>query len=299
MPGERARPRWPRLGWMVWCAWCAVTGPVQAQQPTDSLRAQHQRTWLVAGGSVALLSGSLVVLDKAWYQGYARTSFHTFNDDAEWLQVDKVGHAFSAYAIGRAGHQAFHWAGCSEKVAVWLGGGLGFLYLTGIEYLDGRSAEWGFSGGDMLANTLGTGLFIGQQLGWKEQRVVMKYSAHLTDLAAQRPDLLGRDLPERLLKDYNGTTIWLSANLRSFGARSLPPWLNVAVGYGAENMVSARNSPGQYRQFFLAPDLSLERIPTKSKLLHTVLFVLDCVKVPLPALEYGSNGVLRGHWLYF
>ncbi|MFT3886055.1 MAG: DUF2279 domain-containing protein [Flavobacteriales bacterium] len=297
MPGGSVRPCRVRLCWWVMAAWSI--SPQARAQGTDSTRLVHQRTWLVAGGSVALLSGSLVSLNEAWYKGYPRSAFHFFDDDDEWLQMDKAGHAFSTYAIGRAGHAAFWWAGCTEKASVWIGGGLGFLYLGGIEYLDGRSSEWGFSVGDMAANTFGAALFIGQQLGWKEQRVVMKYSSHLTDFAAQRPDLLGRTLPERLLKDYNGTSIWLSANLRAFGAKGLPPWLNLAAGYGAERMISARNSPGQYRQFFLGPDISLARIRTKSKLLHTVLFVLDCVKVPLPALEYGSDGVFRGHVLYF
>ena len=42
---------------------------------------------------------------------------------------------------------------------------------------------------------------------------------------------------ERMLKDYNGQTYWLSANLKSFFQGSnIPAWLNVAVGYGADGM---------------------------------------------------------------
>ena len=40
-----------------------------------------------------------------------------------------------------------------------------------------------------------------------------------------------------MLKDYNGQTYWLSANLKSFFPGSnIPPWLNVAIGYGADGM---------------------------------------------------------------
>lgn len=83
--------------------------------------------------------------------------------------------------------------------------------------------------------------------GGVEQRFLLKWSAHPTDFAPQRPDVLGSTLPERLLKDYNGTTVWLSANLNAFGWKSLPPWLKVAAGMGAEGMLTARNNPGGYR----------------------------------------------------
>lgn len=293
-------------------ALCCSVSSILAQAQTasaDTTSLKKGRAWLVAGGTAAFATGSLIALDRAWYEGYTRTPFHGFNDGDEWMQVDKAGHTFSAYTLGCAGYGAFRWAGFSEHTSTWVGGGIGFLYLAGIEYLDGRSSAWGFSGWDMAANALGTGLFIGQQAAWKEQRIRVKYSSHLTRYAAARPDVLGEGLAERLLKDYNGTTIWLSADLHALGWRALPPWLGIAAGYGAEGMITARDPeaaldatfPGEhpFRQFYLAPDLTLERIPTRSKLLRTVFFVLDRVKVPLPALELRSTGDVRGHWLYF
>ena len=55
----------------------------------------------------------------------------------------------------------------------------------------------------------------------------------------------------------------------------------------------------RFRQYFLSPDLDLTRIKTKSKVLRTVLFVLNGVKVPMPALEFRSNGKFVAHGLYF
>ena len=53
-------------------------------------------------------------------------------------------------------------------------------------------------------------------------------------------DLFGESLPERMLKDYNAQTYWLSANLKSFLKHTnLPAWLNVAAGYGADGMLGA------------------------------------------------------------
>lgn len=275
------------------------TAPAQGQQPagTDSLHTG--RAWLVAGGAATFAAGSLIALDQAWYQGHARNAFHLFDDGDEWMQVDKLGHAHSAYQLGRAGHAAFRWAGLKEGTATWLGGSIGLLYLTGIEYLDGYSSAWGFSSWDMAANTCGAALFIGQQQLWREQRIVLKWSAHLTNLAPLRPEVLGTTVPERLLKDYNGTTVWLSADLHAFGWKELPPWLNLAAGMGTWGMVNARSNTGAYRQFYLAPDIGFSRIPARSKVWRTALFLLDALKMPAPAVELRSNGKVVGHWLFF
>ncbi|MGV9012010.1 MAG: DUF2279 domain-containing protein [Flavobacteriales bacterium] len=289
------------FGCLLLC-WCSVSGiSASAQHATaasvDSI--MPGRAWAVAGGTVAFAAGSLIALDQTWYVGYERTAFHGFDDGNEWFQVDKLGHANSTYQLGRAGQAAFRWAGFSRTASTWLGGSVGLLYLTGIEYLDGYSSAWGFSGWDMVANGAGTGLFIGQQLGWNEQRILLKWSAHPTDFAAQRPKVLGSTIPERLLKDYNGSTVWLSANPNSFGWKGMPVWLNFSVGMGAEGMLHAEGDPGAYRQWYLAPDVAFSRIPTKSKFVHTVFFLLDALKMPAPTLELRSTGGIRGHWLYF
>ena len=61
----------------------------------------------------------------------------------------------------------------------------GLTFLTAIEVLDGFSDEWGFSLGDFAANA-GTGFLVGQELLWKEQRIVLKYSFHQTGYAKIR-----------------------------------------------------------------------------------------------------------------
>ncbi len=256
-------------------------------------------TALLSGGSMV---GAIGVLNGAWYTQYERSTFHSFDDSGEWLQMDKAGHFFSAYTLGRWGHAAWDRCGTSSKESILLGGSLGLVFLTGVELLDGTSAGWGFSWTDMAANVAGAGFFMGQEALWKEQRITVKLSAHLTPYAAQRPGLLGESLGERILKDYNGQTIWLSGNLRSFAPKStIPPWLNVAVGYGAENMLTAFPEPGdgRFRQYYVAPDIDLTRIKSGSALVRTILFVLNGVKVPLPGIEVRSTGRVLFHGLAF
>lgn len=246
--------------------------------------------------------GAMALLNGAWYTQYDRSAFHSFDDSGEWLQMDKAGHFFSAYTLGSWGHAAWDRCGTSRRESILLGGSLGLLFLTGVEVLDGTSAGWGFSWSDMAANVAGAGFFTGQQALWNEQRITVKLSAHLTPYAAQHPDLLGESLGERVLKDYNGQTIWLSANLRSFARESrLPTWLSIAAGYGADNMLTAFPEPGdgRFRQFYLAPDIDLTRIKSGSKVVRTLLFVLNGVKVPLPGMEVRSNGRVLFHGLVF
>jgi hypothetical protein len=190
--------------------------------------------------------------------------------------------------------------------------------MLSIEYLDGRSAKWGWSWGDVAADVSGSALYASQQLGWKEQRILLKFSSHKKNydpsLRARVDDLFGESLPERILKDYNAQTYWLSCNLRSFLKNTgLPGWLNVSIGYGADgmlggyenisydkdgNIVFNRSDIRRYRQWYLAPDIDLTKIKTSSKFLRTVLFAANCLKFPAPSLEF-SRGQLHGHWLQF
>ena len=175
------------------------------------------------------------------------------------------------------------------------------------------------SWGDVGANFLGSGLLIGQELAWNEQRIQMKLSFHNkrysdADLNARSNLLFGKSTAERTLKDYNGQTYWLSANMHSFFPKSnIPAWLNLSVGTGIENTFGARSNVAttqtgnlpfdrsdlpRYRQWYLAPDIDFTRIPTKHKAVRALLFVLNSVKFPTPTIEFSQNK-FHWHWFYF
>lgn len=260
----------------------------------------------------ALYLGSLGGLYFAWYKNYPQSSFHLFNDDNEWMYMDKCGHVTTAYYISMIGYNSYRWAGLSSNNATIYGSLLGMAYMLNIEILDGFSSQWGFSLGDFSANTAGCLLFMGQQLGWKEQRFVMKYSFHQTKFASYRPDLLGDNLIQNMLKDYNGQTYWVSGNIASFLSKTtrFPKWINVAFGYGAEGMLGAAFNPDslkqqvlphydRYCQFYLSMDVDLTRIPTRSKALKTLFTIFSFIKIPFPAIEYNSLGKFKFHPFYF
>ena len=253
----------------------------------------------------ALATTAIVGLNQLWYADYPRSKFHFINDNGAWLQMDKVGHAFSAYQLGRLSMSAMDWAGASKRDQLLYGAPIGFVFLTAIEVLDGFSSEWGASPGDLVANAAGTALLIGQELGWDEQRISFKYSFHQTQYAELNPNILGENVLQQALKDYNGQTYWLSANVWSFAKESkFPKWLNIAFGYGAEGMLSSY--PGheletstRYRQFYASFDIDLTKIKTKNKFLNTVFTTLNFIKIPAPAIEFTSNGKIKGHWIYY
>ena len=272
----------------------------------DSLRNNSKRLKTVLISEGAIYAGSLYLLNQFWYKDYPRSSFHFFNDNNEWLQMDKVGHFTTSYYLGVSGIKLLKWAGLDQKKSVLYGGALGAVYLLNIEILDGFSSEWGFSVGDFAANTLGAAFAVGQELAWNEQRVLLKWSYHTTGYSKYRPNLLGNGLSQTWLKDYNGQTYWLSANIASFLKQNskFPKWLNVAFGYGAEGMIGANQNPIiyndnimpefiRYRKFYLSPDIDFSRIKTKSKFLKGLFYTLNFIKFPSPALEYSKEKKIR------
>ena len=325
-----------RNGLIIILLWLGGLGPVWSQakpkiplfRPAPGL---HQgRFWTGTISTGLLYTGTVIGLSQVWYRDYPRTGFHTFNDWGEWENVDKMGHLYTAYFESRLSYGGLRWAGVPEQSAAISGAALGLLFQTTIEVLDAYSAKWGFSWYDMGFNALGSGIFLAQQLTWHEQRVAIKFSTHFQshpdDLAwvdgrasdqslhDRAGDLFGSSAAERLLKDYNAQTYWVSFNVPSLLDNNWPAWMNVAIGFGAENMYGGfENSwrandrqyapaPGtapRYTQWYLSPDIDFSRIPVKSPFLKTLLEILNVVKCPAPALEWQSRGGLKGHWLFF
>jgi hypothetical protein len=296
----------------------AVQTPIEKSQFTI-YPYNKKRVRLVISANIIGYGGALIGLNAEWYAKYPRSNFHFFNDDAEWLQMDKVGHAYSAYSESRASMELWRWAGLPRKERIWIGGLSGVAYQSIIEILDGFSSEYGFSPGDFTANIIGSSIFTAQEFAWNEQRIQLKFSFHRknygeADLDQRADQIYGQTEIERFIKDYNGQTYWLSANIRSFFPDSKwPRWLSLSAGYGAEGMFGARSNTAldkngavtfdrsdikRYRQWYLSPDIDFTKINTHKKGLKVLFFILNAVKFPAPTLEF-SNGTFKGHWIVF
>jgi len=274
--------------------------------------------WSLGLGGAAYTTASITLYDR-WYRDYPQGKFHTFNDLGEWRGVDKAGHIFSGYFQSHWAYLGWRWVGMNKKEAIWAGAATGFLAQTTIEVMDGFSEEWGFSIPDFSANLLGIGSFAVQQAIWDEQRILLKTSSTPIDyeerygqVAANRAnELFGDGFLTRYLKDYNAQTTWASVNLKSFFPdTSLPDWLNVAVGYGAENMFGGFSNDFEddelldldhrrYSQFYISLDADLSKIETASPFWRTLLDIVNVIKIPFSAIEINTLGEVRFHVIRF
>lgn len=278
-----------------------VANPAYAQQ-TDSLHVNKKRLNKVVAFSAAAYTGTLIGLSELWYKDSDRQSFRFFNDNAEWKQVDKLGHFYAGFYFSYGTSKALRWSNVQPRKADLIGAATGFLVLAPIEIFDGFSDAYGASAGDLVANATGSMLFLGQSLLWKDIRIYPKFSFHPTNYADLRPNTLGDSFSSQLLKDYNGQTYWICFDMDKF--MKFPEWLNLAVGYGAQGMVYARDSQNNeagfsaYRQYYLSVDFDLTGIRTRSKVLKTLFKVVSLIKLPAPAMELSKKGV-KFHPAYF
>jgi uncharacterized protein YfiM (DUF2279 family) len=273
----------------------------QAQiQDTSHVNKKRLRTFVWSGAGAYAVS--MAGLYHLWYKDSKQQNFKFFNDNEEWKQVDKTGHFLSSFYLSYGAQKALRWSGVPDKKSDLIGASVGFLMLVPIEIFDGFSDAYGASSGDLIANASGSVLFLTQQAIWQEVRIFPKFSFHTTGYAALRPNTLGQNTISQTLKDYNGQTYWLSIDADKF--LRFPKWLNVAVGYGAHEMVYARDSENMamgydgYRQYYLSLDFDLTAIQTRSKAVKTLLFFANIIKLPSPALSFSRHGA-EFHPFYF
>ncbi|GAB3639694.1 DUF2279 domain-containing protein [Spirosoma arcticum] len=297
------------LSWLLMVSVRAQPVPLPLSSPasTDQSGIRQGRFIGVVAGTAAFYAITLLVLRKQWYK--KRVPFHSFNDNGEWLQMDKVGHTATAYCMSRGGYELMRWSGVNERASILTGGLLALLFQTTLEVYDGHAEGWGFSKGDMLANVAGTALFMGQQYGAGQQIVSMKYGFRKTIFPPYRPNLLGKTTGQQMLKDYNGQQYWLSVNLASVlpVGPQFPRWLNLDVGYSGSGMIGGHENPKafdaagneikfeRYRQFFVSPDADLSRIGTFSPSLQRFIGTAQFFKIPAPSVEFNRIKGVRFH----
>ena len=267
-------------------------------QGKDSLFVRKGLTHAVLGSSAV---GSLVALNQVWYAPYSTEEFHLFNDSKQWMQMDKLGHAFTGYLITNELNRVHYWA--AGKRQPWVGAVYAMSYLSALELMDGFSSGWGFSGSDMLANGVGVGLSFSQDYFFKRQVLIPKFSFSRSSYAVVRPEILGSTYAEQLLKDYNGQTYWVSVPLASF--LNLPngfKWICISLGYGCDaKLVGSQDTWNGFnarRQVYLSLDIDCSSLAPRHPKLNKVLTHLNWIKVPFPTLEFSSDKT-RFHWISF
>jgi len=281
--------------------------PTLAQDSLSYQRLDNKKKLII--GETAAVVGMHTGLYFAWYANYPQSSFHFINDSKEWLQMDKLGHAFSAYSLGVLGKEAGDWAGMSNKESRLNGLLLGTCFQTMIEVFDGFSTQWGASVSDIVANSGGSLLFYLQDKYRNEQLIRLKYNYLPSSFAAYRPNLLGNGIFQEFLKDYNGQSYWLSAPVGWVYNKNSKSvfWkgISLSVGYGASGMLGAHSNvwtdskTGTFHDFshihrtriwMLSLDFDWVRaFEPKKKSLRFALSALNLIKIPFPTLAYQAH----------
>ena len=250
--------------------------------------------------------GSMTALYQTWYRNYAFKDFNLFNDMPEWKGMDKLGHVTTSWWAAQWLYTSHQTLGLESKHLALRSTIIPLCFMTTIEVFDGFSSGWGFSMGDMAANLAGAGLFYTQQHFLNQQRILLKYSYHPTNYAEQRPEILGKTKGERLLKDYNGQTYWLSIPIKHDG------WFCLSMGYNASGMLGGRDniwsnngvtydysSIDRFSTWSMSFDIDLLKLPIKGKFWRTFASTFRWIKFPAPALQWSRSNNFKLHPFYF
>jgi hypothetical protein len=286
----------------------------KAQQPVDSLSTPTVNKKILASAIItesAIYLGGMSYLRFVWYKDRERVPFHFHNDSKGNLQIDKCGHSYTSYGESYIAYNWLRKAGVSRNKALLYGGTMGFIMQAPIEIFDGMYDGWGFSWSDIVANTAGSALLIGQELLFGEQVVRYKMSYSRSPISKEAFGYLGNNALDGFFYDYNSHSFWLSMNANKLFLKDvLPQWLNIAVGYSADGMLGEFENESYFeghklpaydrtRQFLLSLDVDWEKIPSHSRFLKTVFAGLNFIKIPFPTLEINSKGKITPYILYF
>lgn len=286
----------------------SLSQPTFMESYPDSL--DKKRLYSVIGTETGSYVAGLSFLSFIWYKDSKRVPFHYYDDSRGYLQMDKGGHAYSAYRESYGAYYALRWAGMDKKRALLYGGPIGLIFQTPIEIFDGIYEHWGFSWPDMAANAFGTAMFMSQEALFDEQVVLMKFSYSPSGYP-QYYHGLGETQLESFFMDYNAHTYWLSGNLkRMTGINKMPAWLNLAFGYSGNGMIKEFENPTtyrgepfphleRYRQYVFSLDVDMSKVPVKNKHLRKLFRAMNLVKIPFPAIELNRVDGVKFHALYF
>lgn len=230
--------------------------------------------------NIATISTILGIGVAGW--DYGSHSFHTanegwFDNDTPYGGADKLGHAFTCYALASVYNRIYKDWGYSKNDAILLGAANSWLTMSLIEIGDGFSVSEGFSWQDEIMNTVGVG---------------MAYLRHRFPAVRERVDFRWEWFPspaarsgERfdVFTDYSGQKFLLAFKLDGWLRTGSPilKLLDLQVGYYTRGYVSGDKDyfDGKHRFGFIGIGLNmtylLERLTG-----HRASGVFDYIQVP-------------------
>ncbi len=254
----------------------------------------------VAGGLVAANVYAYQRFKDIWWQ-YPKTRLHLYRgwrqtqgwydfgfDDSPWRHMDKFGHFYGSRFASLLLADAAQWVGFNHTQSRWIGALTSRLLYFQIEMFDGQFKQWGFSLGDLAANTAGAFMPVLSEHLPLMQKFKLKLSYHVSAEIEQE---------HYLIEDYAGMTFWLTSNPGDFMPESFkriwPTFLNIAIGYGI-----SKKAHGDV-ELFLGLDYDLRACRTTSMTLDRILAYMDYFHLPAPAMQTTPTREVHlfGYWI--
>lgn len=220
---------------------------------------------------------------ELWYKNQLTPTFRFFNDATEWQGMDKCGHFFVAYL--ETWFLTYLYQISKQKPTI-LVPFFGFFCQLPIEILDGFSIGYGFSGFDLIANLAGSSFAYFQFVYWKKQIIIPQFSFFPTEFAAQRPELLGFNIFQQIIKDYNGQIYWVSFSPNDvLKINFFPNWLLISLGYGASNMLTGHEESTsldhRLSNLYISIDINWGNFKPENIFVKSLFLILTHLKIPL------------------
>lgn len=267
-------------------------------QSVDSLHTKSTTPWylerktIVTTGVVAHTLFTTYLEYKWWWEG----NYHPFRfeNDGFWhnysLGVDKIGHFYTSYCYATALREILEWGGYSHSTALWWSTGVSFFYALSIEIGDGFST-YAFSLNDLMANTLGISYALLQNEVPFFKNFKFKWSYYPSGK-------IPFDGYFRITDDYDGHIYWLSIDVYNLlpekAKRYWLPYLNIAVGYGGENIygrppwvsgTSIFPTEPARRKWVISLDYNLSALPTQDETWTLLKHIADLFHFPAPGVR--------------
>lgn len=248
----------------------------------DDLRATSWETGGVVAGVTALGI-------KSWDWGSSKS----FRSNPEgWFEkstgsggADKLGHAFTSYALTNALAERLAAQGRSPERAALSAALTTQAIMLYVEVFDGFSGDHGFSREDMVMNLLGTALAAARQVhpGLRD-KLDFRLEYQTSGYKGFRP-----------LSDYSGQKYLVAMKLGGFeGLRDTPlRFLELQAGYYTRGFSTAERSDGISRQrhSFVGVGLNLnevflgQRVAQEHSVRAATRFALEHVQLPHTAIR--------------
>ena len=262
---------------------------IHSQNGEDSTRVDPFKLAVVSGATAGVFVYGYVIQNNIWWKG-KKSEFH-FNNTQDYkyaINADKLGHFHFAYLNSKIYGGVLQWVGFSKLSAQWYASGLALAFQTFTEIRDGFSQDYGFSWGDMAANTLGALYPVSQNYYPALKYINFKVSFNPSQ--AYKAEKYSH-----IMDDYESTYYWLSADINKLVSESvekyIPDFINLALGASVTNL--DRRGNGSY-ELFIGLDWNFEALPGDGWFWSLLKKSLNFYRLPAPVIKIAPNVVWYG-----